>query len=144
NSYHYYEKITTHDSSLSSCVFSIMAAKIGEPDKAYEYFIQTARLDLDNTHGNTKDGLHMANMGGTWMAIVYGFAGLRIKESGLSLAPVLPKQWQSYKFSIQYLGRHLSIHMDHNETKITLLRGDELTIQLHGEEYLLTQALQRA
>ncbi|MFH0071010.1 glycoside hydrolase family 65 protein, partial [Peribacillus sp. NPDC056705] len=78
-SYDYYEGITTHDSSLSSCIFSIMASKIGNTDKAYEYFIETARLDLDNTHGNTKDGLHMANMGGTWMSIVYGFAGMRIK-----------------------------------------------------------------
>src|SRR5690606_2178076 len=63
NSFDYYEKVTTHDSSLSSCIFSMMAARLGEYDKAYDYFMQTARLDLDNTHGNTKDGLHMANMG---------------------------------------------------------------------------------
>lgn len=137
-SYHYYEKITTHDSSLSSCVFSIMAAKIGELDKAYDYFIETARLDLDNTHGNTKDGLHMANMGGTWMAIVFGFAGLRIKDSGLSLAPVLPKQWDSYSFTILYLGRRLSISVDQNEPKVTLLSGDELTIRIFGREVRLT------
>lgn len=139
DSYHYYEKITTHDSSLSSCVFSIMAAKIGELDKAYEYFIETARLDLDNTHGNTKDGLHMANMGGTWMAIVYGFAGLRVKESGLSLAPAIPKQWQSYRFSIQYLGRHISVSVDTKGTKVNLLNGEELTIKLYGKKYQLTK-----
>lgn len=81
-SYDYYEQITTHDSSLSSCVFSIMASKLGYEKKAYDYFNETVRLDLDNTHGNTKDGLHMANMGGTWLAIVYGFAGLRVKEGG--------------------------------------------------------------
>lgn len=136
SSYHYYEKITTHDSSLSSCVFSIMAAKIGELDKAYDYFIETARMDLDNTHGNTKDGLHMANMGGTWMAIVFGFAGLRIKDSGLSLAPILPKQWTSYSFKIMYLGRLLSIQVDQNGPKVTLLSGNELTIRLFGQEVL--------
>jgi len=64
-SYDYYEGITTHDSSLSTCIFSIMASKVGYTDKAYEYFTETARLDLDNTHGNTRDGLHLANMGGT-------------------------------------------------------------------------------
>ena len=90
NSYDYYEEITTHDSSLSS-VYSIMASKLGYKEKAYCYFNETARLDLDNTQGNTKDGLHMANMGGTWLAIVYGFAGLRVKESGLSFAPVFQK-----------------------------------------------------
>lgn len=137
SSYHYYENITTHDSSLSSCVFSIMAAKIGEVDKAYDYFIETARLDLDNTHGNTKDGLHMANMGGTWMAIVFGFAGLRVKDSGLSLAPVLPKPWESYSFSILYLGRRLSISVDRNGPKAELLSGDPLTIRLFGQEVQL-------
>lgn len=64
NSYNYYEQITTHDSSLSSCIFSAMASKLGDKEKAYEYFRKTARLDLENTHSNTKDGLHMANMGG--------------------------------------------------------------------------------
>ncbi|WP_340023509.1 glycosyl hydrolase family 65 protein [Paenibacillus sp. FSL K6-1096] len=137
-SYHYYEGITTHDSSLSSCVFSIMASKLGEVDKAYDYFIETARMDLDNTHGNTKDGLHMANMGGTWMAIVFGFAGLRIKDSGLSLAPVLPKQWDSYAFTIKYLNRQLSVTVDHNGTNVQLLAGEELKIRISGEEVHLT------
>lgn len=137
-SFHYYEKITTHDSSLSSCVFSIMAAKIGELDKAYQYFMETARLDLDNTHGNTKDGLHMANMGGTWMAIVFGFAGLRIKDSGLSLAPLLPRQWDSYSFTIFYLGRRLSVSVDRNGPRVTLLSGDKLAIRLFGREVCLT------
>ncbi|AJS58157.1 glycoside hydrolase family 65 protein [Paenibacillus sp. IHBB 10380] len=140
DSYHYYEKITTHDSSLSSCVFSIMAAKIGEVNKAYDYFIETARLDLDNTHGNTKDGLHLANMGGTWMAIVYGFAGLRIKESGLSLEPALPKQWQSLRFSIGYLGRYLSVSISSNGTEVKLLQGEPLTILLAGQEYLVSKS----
>ena len=112
NSYDYYEQVTTHDSSLSYCAFSIMASKIGYEDKAFDYFNETARLDLDNTHGNTKDGLHMANMGGTWLAIVYGFAGVRVKESGLSLAPSLPDAWGSLEFHLQYHGRLLKVHLD--------------------------------
>lgn len=134
DSYAYYEKITTHDSSLSGCVFSIMAAKLGDVDKAYDYFIETARLDLDNTHGNTKDGLHLANMGGTWMAIVHGFAGLRLKEDGLSFAPVIPRQWDAYAFKVRYRGRLLAVRVDKSGAAFELLEGDDLGIKVFGEE----------
>lgn len=137
DSYAYYEKITTHDSSLSSCVFSIMAAKLGDVDKAYDYFIETARLDLDNTHGNTKDGLHLANMGGTWMAIVHGFAGLRLKEDGLSFAPVIPGQWKAYAFKVRYRGRLLAVRVDKEGAAFTLAEGEELGIRVFGEEVRL-------
>ncbi|GLI09014.1 glycosyl hydrolase [Paenibacillus tyrfis] len=137
NSYTYYEKITTHDSSLSSCIFSIMASKLGYDAKAYDYFIETARLDLDNTHGNTKDGLHMANMGGTWMSIVYGFAGLRLKESGLSLAPAIPGQWDRYSFRLQYRGRKLAVDIDRQSIRLTLEEGEALTLKLYGNDVTL-------
>ncbi|GMX65661.1 glycosyl hydrolase family 65 protein [Paenibacillus elgii] len=137
NSYTYYEKITTHDSSLSSCIFSIMASKLGYDAKAYDYFIETARLDLDNTHGNTKDGLHMANMGGTWMSIVYGFAGLRLKESGLSLAPAIPGQWDRYSFRLQYRGRKLVVDIDRQSIRLTLEEGEALTLKLYGNDVTL-------
>ena len=132
-SYDYYEQITTHDSSLSSCVFSIMASKLGYEKKAYDYFNETVRLDLDNTHGNTKDGLHMANMGGTWLAIVYGFAGLRVKEGGLSLTPSLPSEWNSLDFHLQYQGRLLKIHMDRTEVTYLVIEGEALTISHNGK-----------
>lgn len=137
DSYAYYERITTHDSSLSSCVFSIMAAKLGDVDKAYDYFIETARLDLDNTHGNTKDGLHLANMGGTWMAIVHGFAGLRLKENGLSFAPVIPQSWNAYSFKVRYRGRLLAVRVDKERATFSLLEGEELAIRVFGEEVRL-------
>jgi len=141
NSYRYYEKITTHDSSLSTCIFSIMASKLGLNDKAYHYFNETARLDLDNTHGNTKDGLHMANMGGTWLAIVFGFAGLRIKEEGISFAPVLPNKWDGYQFSIQFQGRRLQVEKTAKQTKITLVEGETLTIKLFNQSIDLKKEL---
>ena len=105
NSYDYYEQITTHDSSLSACIFSIMAAKLGKIDKAYDYFGSSALLDLHDLHGNTKDGIHTANMGGAYMAVVYGFGGLRIKEDGLHLNPILPPAWSSYSFRYHYEGK---------------------------------------
>lgn len=136
-SYDYYEGITTHDSSLSSCIFSIMAAKIGNVEKAYEYFIETARLDLDNTHGNTKDGLHMANMGGTWMSIVYGFAGMRLKESGLSLAPAIPQDWQKYAFRLNFRGRLIGVSIGRDHVVLELVEGEAIAIKLYGEEVRL-------
>ena len=146
DSYAYYEKITTHDSSLSSCVFSIMAAKLGDVDKAYDYFIETARLDLDNTHGNTRDGLHLANMGGTWMAIVFGFAGLRIKEDGLGFAPVIPRQWNAYAFKVRYRGRLIAVRVEQDGgqdggrgvARFELLEGEKLEIRVFGEKRSLS------
>lgn len=133
NSYEYYENITTHDSSLSYCVFSIMASKLGFEDKAYRYFNETARLDLDNTHRNTKDGLHMANMGGTWLVVVFGFAGLRVKESGLSLSPSLPAEWGSLIFHLRYQGRLIRVKMVGDSVTYLIKEGEGIIITHKGK-----------
>jgi alpha,alpha-trehalose phosphorylase len=114
-----------------------MAAKIGNLDKAYEYFIETARLDLDNTHGNTKDGLHLANMGGTWMSIVYGFAGMRLKESGLSLAPAIPRDWEQYAFRLTFRDRLISVRIEKEDVILELIEGEAIDLQLYGETLTL-------
>jgi alpha,alpha-trehalose phosphorylase len=103
NTFLYYEKITTHDSSLSNSIFSIVASRLGLYEKAYDYFNVSAKMDLYYTQ-NTKDGIHTANMGGTYMAMVFGFAGLRIKEDGLFLRPALPEAWKGYSFKLFYHG----------------------------------------
>lgn len=138
NSYDYYEKITTHDSSLSSAVYSIMASKIGYMDKAYKYFIKTARLDLDDTHGNTKDGVHTANMGGTWMAIVFGFAGLRIKEDYISLNPKLPLNWSKLGFRFLYRGALIEVDMKKDKTKISIQCSSPINLKINGRLYNIT------
>lgn len=135
NSYDYYEKITTHDSSLSYAIYSIMASKIGYKDKAYKYFIETAELDLNDTHGNTKDGLHIANMGGTWMAIVYGFAGLRIKEDCIVLNPRLPSQWTELKFSFLYKGARVDVNLRTKETVITANTHSPVNLKVNDRLY---------
>ncbi|WP_088008105.1 glycoside hydrolase family 65 protein [Indiicoccus explosivorum] len=137
NSYDYYEELTTHDSSLSYCVYGIMASKLGYKDKAYSYFKETARLDLDNIHGNTKDGLHMASMGGTWLSIVSGFGGLRVKEDGLSLAPWLPENWNGLGFRLRFQDRLIKVRVEQNRIIYTLIEGKDLTITHHGRELLL-------
>lgn len=136
-SFAYYEKVTTHDSSLSTCIFSIVASRLGLEEKAYNYFGDSAKLDLFNLHQNTKDGIHTANMGGNYMAIVYGFAGLRLKEEGLSLAPNLPNKWTQYAFNINYEESKIKVVIKQGEIILNLLSGDEKTIKVYGQAYQL-------
>lgn len=131
--YDYYEKLTTHDSSLSPCVFSIMASQVGYHEKAYDYFMKTARLDLDNLKGNTQDGLHMANLGGTWMALVMGFGGMQAYNDKLSFNPQLPKLWSRLTFRVQYKNRLLEICMTQESTNVRLVEGESIEIYLEGK-----------
>ena len=137
NSFLYYEDVTTHDSSLSTCIFSIMAAKLGMTAKAYDYFGESAKLDLFNTHKNTKDGIHTANMAGNYMAVIYGFAGLRIKESGLYLSPCIPEKWKSYQFRFQYRGTRMEVKVDKEKCTIRRLDGKPQIVHLHGKAVLI-------
>lgn len=136
----YYEAVTTHDSSLSSCIFSIIAAEVGYADKAYDYFMETARLDLDNTHGNTHYGVHTAAMAGTWMGVAYGFAGMRVTDGALRFAPTLPAKWQHYRFNIHIHGALLQVRVDGAGAEYRLLRGESLTLRHEGTKVSLTPA----
>lgn len=139
SSFLYYEKITTHDSSLSTCVFSIVASKLGLQEKAYSYFGDSAKMDLLNTHKNTKDGIHAANMGGCYMAIVNGFALLRAEEEKLSLAPTLPKAWDGYRFRIRYHGSLLEVKVTEETCRIERIRGAAVPIELYHRQYKLDE-----
>ena len=141
NSFAYYEKVTTHNSSLSSCIFSIVASRLGYKDKAYDYFGDSAKLDLFNTHNNTKDGIHTANMGGNYMAIVYGFAGLRLKEAGLYFAPLLPEQWSGYEFTISYRGSEIMVSVDSQACSFTRRNGERQKIIVYGQAYVLADKI---
>ena len=140
-SYAYYEGITTHDSSLSSCIFSIMTSRLGMVEKAYAYFGESAKTDLFNTHGNTKDGIHTANMGGTYMAIVYGFGGLRLRESGPVLRPKLPAAWVSYMFRLLWLDSKLQVKVERDRVCIELLEGTPKTVTVYDREYRIADRL---
>ncbi|NQU55118.1 MAG: glycoside hydrolase family 65 protein [Bacteroidetes bacterium] len=110
----FYEPLTVHESSLSPCVHSILAAKIGYEEKSYDMYLRTARLDLDDYNNDTEDGLHITSMGGTWMSIVMGFGGMRVNESRLLFNPFLPGKWKSYKFKIDFGGAHLEVKKEQN------------------------------
>ncbi|MCA9995229.1 MAG: glycoside hydrolase family 65 protein [Anaerolineales bacterium] len=130
--YDYYEPLTTHDSSLSACIFGIMAAEVGYPEKAYRYFIETAIADLDNKKGNTKDGIHAANMAGAWLSIAFGFGGMRVGD-GLIFNPIIPAHWESYSFRVQYRGRLIEVTVTQEAATYKLLDGDPLEVQIGGE-----------
>jgi len=133
----FYEPITVHDSSLSACIFSIMANEVGYSDKAYEYFIQTARLDLDNCQSNSELGIHMANMAGTWMCVINGFAGMRTTGGKLIFQPRLPKQWTGLTFKLNWQGSVLKIHVARAITAYTLISGNELSFMHFGRQITL-------
>jgi alpha,alpha-trehalose phosphorylase len=137
-SFRYYEKITTHDSSLSTCVFSMQASRLGLYDEAVSYLGDSAKLDLLNLHGNSSDGVHTANMGGSYMAFVFGFGGVRITEEGLSINPFLPGTVTGYSFKFGYFGRLLQLSINEKEIVVTLISGDEISFK-HGEKtYTIT------
>jgi alpha,alpha-trehalose phosphorylase len=141
NSFQFYEKITTHDSSLSYCIFCLMAARLGMEDKAFAYFEITAKLDLTDAHGNTDDGVHIANMGGNCTSIVYGFGGFRLKEQGISLAPILPRQWTGYSFKLSFEGSRMMVRVGKDRCMISLESGDPKKITVYGVEYVLKDTL---
>lgn len=131
----FYEPMTVHESSLSPCVYAIIAAEVGYHAKAYELYLRTARLDLDNYNKDTDEGLHITSMAGTWMAIVYGFAGLRIELERLALRPFLPKAWSSYAFKLRFREHKLEITVGENKAVFRQAGGPDCGLSVHGKGY---------
>lgn len=133
--YQYYEPITTHDSSLSPAIFSTAASELGFYEDAYKFFLLAARLDIDNRYKNTHHGIHLANMAGSWLALVYGFGGMRTTGGNLRFNPYLPQKWQGYRFRIIFRGALLEIKVSAKTVIYNLLRGDTINFK-HVEENL--------
>jgi alpha,alpha-trehalose phosphorylase len=136
----YYDPLTTHDSSLSVCVQSIVANEIGYRGKAMRYFNFAAVMDLSDVGGNVMHGAHIASIGGTWLALVYGFAGLRDHDGRISFRPRLPDEWSRLAFPLVIKGRRLRIEIDHASTTYRLVEGDQLAIYHNGEEIMVSTA----
>ena len=128
----FYEPRTLHESSLSPCVHTILGAKLGKMEKAYEMYLRTSRLDLDDYNKEVAEGLHITSMGGTWMSVVYGFGGLRIKGDQLSFDPMVPKQWKSVAFKILFRGNSLIVKMWDDKMQIVNQEGEDIELLLKG------------
>lgn len=129
----YYEPLTTHDSSLSPSIYSIIASEIGYHQYAQMYLAQTIRLDLDDYNGNTYQGLHMANMGSSWMVVAFGLAGMRSVDGLLSFHPYCPRELTYYRFQIQFQGRSLQVTVQEDGVTYLLQSGEPLSILHRGK-----------
>jgi maltose phosphorylase len=121
----FYEPMTVHESSLSASIHSIIASRIGLEEKAYELYLRTARLDLEDINKDTEDGIHLTSMAGTWNAIVQGFAGLDFAGDKLTLCPYLPPQWEGYSFRIVYRGTCIGVTVDQSGVEFKRISGPE-------------------
>ncbi|WP_284618916.1 glycoside hydrolase family 65 protein [Aquabacterium humicola] len=128
----HYAAVTTHDSSLSYCIFGVIAAEIGRHDQALDYFERTALLDLHDTHGNTAHGVHTAAMAGSWLGLVQGFAGLRWPGGRASFRPQLPARWQGYAFRLWLRGAQIEVAVTPGDVTYRLLHGEAARFLHHG------------
>ncbi|MFF4487993.1 glycoside hydrolase family 65 protein [Streptomyces sp. NPDC001544] len=134
----YYEPLTVRDSSLSACCQAVIAAQAGHLRLAYDYAAEAALMDLADLEHNTRDGLHIASLAGTWIALVAGFGGMRRHDDGLSFAPRLPEKIRRLAFTVRFLDRRLRVEVQADKATYALLDGAPLTIRHHGEPLTLS------
>lgn len=128
----FYEPKTVHESSLSPCVHAILAAQIDYPEKAYEMYLRTSRLDIDDYNREVHEGLHITSMAGTWMSVVQGFGGMKIIDNELHFTPKLPKEWKGLTFSILWRGATLKAHLTADGMNVTHMGGAAVKFAVNG------------
>ena len=133
----FYEPFTVHESSLSPCVHSIQAAKLGRMDQAYKFYLRTSRLDLDDYNKEVEEGLHITSMAGTWMSVVEGFGGMRVLDDKLSFTPQIPKEWDSYSFKINFRNRIIKVTVSAKGSSYELIGSEEMSIRVNGDRVVL-------
>lgn len=131
--FEYYDALTTGDSTLSAVVQSIIAAEVGYRELAYRYFDHALRVDLDDLHHNSADGVHIASCGGVWMMLVQGFAGMRDAGRRLRFDPRLPEHWGSLRFSLAWRGRRIGVTLERQRIRFELLEGERpVAVEVRG------------
>jgi alpha,alpha-trehalose phosphorylase len=138
--FEFYDPLTTGDSSLSSCVEAIIAAQIGDMEKAIRYGMAALLMDLADVGGNVKDGCHIASMGGTWMLLTYGFGGMRDDDGTLSFWPRrAPEDNATLRFPVTYRGQILEVEIGLEKVQYALREGECLVIRHEMEKVELTR-----
>jgi maltose phosphorylase len=133
----FYEPFTVHESSLSPCVHSIQAAKLGRMEQAYTFYLRTSRLDLDDYNKEVEEGLHITSMAGTWMSIVEGFGGMRVVDGTLSFEPQIPDQWDSFAFKINFRDQIITMKASAKTTTFEISGSEALDILVNGKTITL-------
>ncbi|MFD3259853.1 glycoside hydrolase family 65 protein [Paenibacillus lentus] len=134
----FYEPLTVHESSLSPCLHAIIACELGYQEKAYEMYLRTARLDLDNYNNDTEDGLHITSMAGTWMSVVQGFGGLKVKDHALQLHPFVPSHWTSFSFKVMFRGARLNVNVTEDSITVTNETDTPAAIVVYDRSYTVS------
>ncbi len=129
----FYEPFTVHESSLSPCVHSIQAALLNRMDQAYQFYLRTSRLDLDDYNKEVEEGCHITSMAGTWMSIVEGFGGMRVKNNQLHFAPKIPSQWDSYSFKVNFRNQILTVTVSKSGVDFQLKGAEQIQVLVNGE-----------
>ncbi|MGG4552359.1 glycoside hydrolase family 65 protein [Paenibacillus humicus] len=133
----FYEPLTVHESSLSPCLHAIIACELGYQEKAYEMYLRTARLDLDNYNNDTEDGLHITSMAGTWMSVVQGFGGLKVKDGALQLHPFVPSHWTAFSFKVMFRGARLNVSVTEDSITVTNETETPAAIVIYDRSYTI-------
>ncbi|TDE00861.1 glycoside hydrolase family 65 protein [Flavobacterium hiemivividum] len=136
--FEFYESFTVHESSLSPCVHSIQAASLDKMDMAYTFYLRTSRLDLDDYNKEVEEGCHITSMAGTWMSIVEGFGGMRVKNDTLNFSPKIPKEWEAYSFKINFRNQIIKVAINHVETTFSVDGAKDLAIVVNGKNITVT------
>jgi len=131
----FYEPLTVHESSLSPCVHAILAAKLGDETRAYEFYLRTARLDLDDYNNDTEDGCHTTSMAGTWMSVVEGFGGMRVRDNQLQFHPFLPGKWASFSFKVGFRGSLLNVKVSKEGVQIINQSDKAISVNIFDKAY---------
>ncbi|GGF65843.1 family 65 glycosyl hydrolase domain-containing protein [Wenyingzhuangia marina] len=137
----FYEPITVHESSLSPCIHSIIASKLNRMDQAYQLYLRTSRLDLDDYNKEVHEGLHITSMAGTWTSIIKGFGGMRIKNNLLSFEPRIPKEWKGYSFKINFRNHIIHVNITSEKSTFTVDGDKDVTILLNGKKTIAKATL---
>jgi alpha,alpha-trehalose phosphorylase len=131
--FEYYDPLTTGDSSLSASIQSIVASEIGDEGAARRYFDFALLMDLADVAGNVSNGVHIASAAGAWMALVFGFGGVRDFDGALTIDPHLPAHFRSLSFSLRFQGRQVRVALDHAVERYLLDEGDPIDVTIRGE-----------
>jgi alpha,alpha-trehalose phosphorylase len=134
----YYEALTVRDSSLSASTQAVLAAEVGHLQLAYDYLGEAAFMDLYDLQHNTRNGLHIAALAGTWTVLVAGFGGMRSLDGAISFAPRLPKGILRLSFRLRFHNSRLRVEITATEATYRLLDGPPLKTWHHGEEILVS------
>jgi len=135
--FEFYEPRCVHESSLSPSIHSIIASRLHDTDSAYKLYLRTARLDLDDYNREVKDGLHVTSMAGTWLSIVEGFGGMRIRNDRVCFNPVIPPAWESYSFMVRFRNNPVRVEVNGKKVSVINLSEENVPVAVYCKETVL-------